>query len=90
MQSFNSAAFSIAMSGTEPRVHISWKHENSGYHMAHIESFLLQRPDDFLGLRKLVRNIINWGKNERLDKIRSSLDILRGESEKVASLASRE
>ena len=45
----NSAAFSIAMSGTEARLYISWEHHNDlDYYTATVESFLLQRPDHYL------------------------------------------
>lgn len=72
----DSAAFSIAMNGTEARLFISWKNDEVGYDMARIGSFLLQRPDDYLAFRKWVRNIIDWGRKERLIQIQQSLDIL--------------
>ncbi|KAI1106983.1 hypothetical protein F4804DRAFT_256427 [Jackrogersella minutella] len=85
VRSINSAAFSIAMSGTEARLYISWKQDELQYYMANIESFLLQRPDHYLEFRKYVRNIIDWGKDKRLAEVRSSLDILLEESRKKAS-----
>lgn len=45
---FDGAAFSIAMSGTEARLCISWKHDELRYYMANVKSFLLQRPDHYL------------------------------------------
>jgi hypothetical protein len=81
----NSAAFSIAMSGTKARLYISWKDDELRYYMANVESLLLQRPDHYLEFRKYVRNIIDWGKDKRLDEIRTSLDTLLEESRKRAS-----
>jgi hypothetical protein len=85
IQSMNSAAFSIAVRGTEARLYISWKNSELDYYMANIESFLLQKPSDYLEFRKYVRNIIDWGKDKRLNEIRDSLDRLLEESRKKAS-----
>jgi hypothetical protein len=79
------AAFSIAMSGTEARLYVSWKHDDLEYYMQQVESFVLQRPEHYLEFRKYVRNIIDWGKDKRLKEIRDSLDILLEESRKRAA-----
>ncbi|KAF2185811.1 hypothetical protein K469DRAFT_707477 [Zopfia rhizophila CBS 207.26] len=50
--SINSAAFSIAMSGSEARLYISWKHNELDYYMGNVECFLLHRPDHYLEFRK--------------------------------------
>jgi hypothetical protein len=42
----DSAAFSIAMNGTEARLYISWKHNELDYYIQKIDSFLLQKPKD--------------------------------------------
>jgi hypothetical protein len=83
IQPINSAAFSIAMSGTEARLYISWMNNELDHYMANVESFLLQKPKDYLEFRKYVRNIIDWGKDKRLDEIRDSLDSLLEESRMV-------
>ncbi len=44
IQQIDSAAFSIAMNGSEARLYISWKHDELAYHMANVKSFLLQDP----------------------------------------------
>lgn len=91
VQSINSAAFSVTMSGTEARLFVTWK-ENNKYSMAKVESFLLQSPNHYLKFRKLTRNILDWGRNRRLSEIKSALDaVFRGDggrsggSEKVKS-----
>lgn len=76
VQTINSAAFSIAMSGTEARLYISWKHDELVYYMQKIRGFYLQDPEQYITFRKYVRNIIDWGKDERLEEIRKSLDSL--------------
>lgn len=81
----DSAAFSITMSGTEARLYVSWKHDELKYYMAKVDSFLLQKPKDYVEFRKCVRNIINWGKDKRLNKIRDSLNSLLEENRKTAS-----
>ncbi|KAJ4265089.1 hypothetical protein NW762_005335 [Fusarium torreyae] len=48
-------------------------------------TFILQRPNEFLEFRKYVRNIIDWGRDERLRTIKAALDALIEERLKVAS-----
>ncbi|KAL8732309.1 MAG: hypothetical protein Q9166_002881 [cf. Caloplaca sp. 2 TL-2023] len=81
----DSASFSIAMSGTEARLYISWKQGDLDYYTKKVESYLLQRPADFLMFRQHVLNIIDWGRNERLEKIRNALDQLLEASRSMRS-----
>jgi hypothetical protein len=85
VQTINSAAFSIAMSGTEARLYISWKHNELDYYMQKVRSFSLQEPEQYVEFRKHVRNIIDWGKDKRLKEIRKSFDSLLEENRKMAS-----
>lgn len=85
----NSAAFSIAMCGTEARLYISWKQNKLDYYMANVDNFLLQDPEHYLKFRKYVCNIIDWGRGGRLEGIRKSLDSLLEESRKTASAAAK-
>ncbi|CAG9938907.1 unnamed protein product [Clonostachys rosea f. rosea IK726] len=85
----DSAAFSIAMSGTEARLYISWKNNKLDYYMSNVDNFLLHDPEHFLKFRKYVRNIIDWGRDERMEGIRKSLDDLLEESRKIASAAAK-
>lgn len=84
VQPVNSAAFSIAMSGTEARLYISWKHNESDYYMRKVDSFLLQKLNHYLEFRKYVRNIIDWGKGKRLKEIQDALDSLLEQSKTSA------
>lgn len=81
----DSAAFSIAMNGTEARLYISWKHDELNYYTRKVDSFLLQKPKDYMEFRKYVRNIIDWGKDKRLNEIQDSLNNLLEESRQTAS-----
>jgi hypothetical protein len=79
IQPINSAAFSIAMSGTEARLYISWKDEE-GYKMASVDNFLLHDPEQYLKFRNYVLNTIDWGRDKRLSEIRDCLDNLLEEN----------
>ncbi|CAD6455292.1 d0a73d59-aaf0-4045-835d-1e8292a975ad-CDS [Sclerotinia trifoliorum] len=69
------------MSGTEARFCVSWKHNEFEYYTQKVDSFLLQEPENYIKFRKYIRNIIDWGKEKRLDEIRNSLDSLLEERE---------
>ena len=69
VQLINSAVFIVAMSGTEARLFISWKHNEHDYYMQKVRSFALQDPGHLLEFREYVRNIIDWGKGSRLKDI---------------------
>ncbi|PFH61580.1 hypothetical protein XA68_16930 [Ophiocordyceps unilateralis] len=72
----DSAAFSIAMNGTEARLYVSWKENDLDYYMHLVDSFALQRPEHYIEFRRYVRNILDWGGDRRLQEIRESLDVL--------------
>ncbi|EHK48411.1 hypothetical protein TRIATDRAFT_178855, partial [Trichoderma atroviride IMI 206040] len=72
----DSTAFSIAMNGTEARLYVSWKHNDLDYYTQKVKSFLLQDPEHYIEFRKHVKNIIDWGKDQRLKEISESLDTL--------------
>ena len=81
----DSTAFSIAMNGTEARLYISWKHDELNYYMQRVDGFLLYKPNDYIEFRKCVRNIIDWGRDTRLQDIQKSLESLLEENRKTAS-----
>ncbi|KAF7867310.1 hypothetical protein EAF04_005393 [Stromatinia cepivora] len=81
----DSAAFSIAMNGTEARLYITWKYDELKYYMRKINSFLLQDPEHYAKFLKYVLNIIDWGMGKRLKEIQKSLDTLLEEDRKIAS-----
>jgi hypothetical protein len=73
------------MNGTEARLYVSWKHDELDYYTQNVDSFLLQKPTDYVEFRKHVLNIIDWGKDNHLKEIRDSLDVLLEENRKMAS-----
>ncbi|KAI1124329.1 hypothetical protein F5Y10DRAFT_269245 [Nemania abortiva] len=81
----NSAAFSLAMNGTEARLFVSWKHNERDYYMRKVRTFAVQEPDQYLEFYKYVRNIVDWGMNKRLLSICTAWDILLLESRKRAA-----
>ncbi|KAK0703059.1 hypothetical protein B0T26DRAFT_729711 [Lasiosphaeria miniovina] len=85
----NSATFSVAMNGTKARLYISWKHNDIDYYMRRVKSFLPQDPGHYIEFGKYVRNIIDWGKDKRLNEIRASLDKLLEEGRKRTSEAAK-
>ncbi|KAN0068852.1 hypothetical protein V8E54_013021 [Elaphomyces granulatus] len=68
----NSAAFTLAMSGTEARLFISWQAYDQRYFVQKIRSFALQEASQFLQFRAYVLNIIAWGTDTRLQEIRKA------------------
>ncbi|CEJ83777.1 hypothetical protein VHEMI03255 [[Torrubiella] hemipterigena] len=71
------ATFSVAMSNTEARLYISWEKEKFEYYTHRYRSFALADPQHLIEFRRYVRNIIDWGYNERLDTIRHALDLFQ-------------
>lgn len=82
VRQIDSASFSIAMNGTEARLFISWKQQDL-FNVQKVRSFALQEPDHFIEFRKYVRNIIDWGRDERLRSIQAALDTLIEEGRKA-------
>lgn len=85
-QLINSAVFSVAMNATEARLFITWKHEDhKTYYLQDVKSFLLSDVDHYLLFRRYVRNIVDWGTDQRLKEIRDSMDKFSKESRKRAA-----
>ena len=74
IQPINSAAFSIAMNGSETRLYVSWKHDKKVYYMQQFETFSLQTPNHFSKFHKYVQNILDWGRDKRLKDIQQPLN----------------
>lgn len=76
------------MNGTEARLYVSWKEEQT-FNVQKIRSFALQEADQFLEFRKYVLSIIDWGRNKRLESIKSALDLLAEEKSSAPRKATR-
>ncbi|TQS33432.1 hypothetical protein Golomagni_06224 [Golovinomyces magnicellulatus] len=85
VQKIDTSAFSIAMSGSEARLFITWRDSPEKYIMKHVQSYAMSRPDNYLEFRRVVRNILDWGKDERLRDIFKCLDSLLEENRLQAS-----
>jgi hypothetical protein len=68
------AAFSIALSGTEARLFITWRQDAASTRTQRVGHYLVQRHADLIELRKNVLNIFDWGRTERLQRISHTLD----------------
>jgi hypothetical protein len=85
IEGFNTTVFSIAMSGSEARLFVSWKQDNVSYYTQKVDSFALQRAEHYLEFRNYVLNIIDWGLKTRLERIQTLLDQLFEEDRKALS-----
>ncbi|RDA88931.1 hypothetical protein CP532_5505 [Ophiocordyceps camponoti-leonardi (nom. inval.)] len=72
----NTSVFSIAMSGTEARLYVSWKNDRTSFHTRIVRSFLIHDANHYSQFRNYVHNIIDWGHVRRLEEIRRSLNVL--------------
>jgi hypothetical protein len=72
----STTVFSIAMNNSEARLYISWK-EGERYYTQQIEGLLVYKPQDYLVLRRFIRNVLQWGKDYRRPQIGAVLDALR-------------
>ncbi|RGP60592.1 hypothetical protein FSPOR_10559 [Fusarium sporotrichioides] len=79
----DTSAFSISMNGTEARLYITWK-ERESFFVQKIRSFALQEAQQLLEFRKYVLNIMDYGMNERLESIKSGLDLLSKDGSKAS------
>ncbi|PQE14068.1 hypothetical protein CJF30_00006856 [Rutstroemia sp. NJR-2017a BBW] len=85
IEGLNTTVFSIAMSGSEARLFVSWKQDNVSYYTQKVDSFALQRAEHYLEFRNYVLNIIDWGLKTRLERIQTLLDQLFEEDRKALS-----
>ncbi|EPE07732.1 hypothetical protein F503_00454 [Ophiostoma piceae UAMH 11346] len=81
-EEIETTAFSLSMSGSEARLHVTWKEADAQYKMQHIGSYVVQEPPQYIELRKRIRNIIDWGRQTRLAGILQLLDQLAEEKSK--------
>ncbi|XXH04149.1 hypothetical protein Hte_010562 [Hypoxylon texense] len=67
--------FSISVNAYEAVLHVSWEEEGQ-YIMKDLEFFYLRRQEGLLKLGAYVKSILKWGKKQRLNEIRTALDLL--------------
>lgn len=84
VQRLDNAVFSIAMSNWAAKLYISWQ-SDMDFFSSRVGAFCLVDPESFIQFRRRVRNIIDWGMNQRLDHTRGCLDVLIEEKRLLAS-----
>lgn len=70
-------------------IYVSWRGEELKYFTREVDTFLLKHPTQFLRFRKIVKNILDWGAEKRLEEIRAALDYIIEEDRKAVSLAAK-
>lgn len=76
VQQIDHATFSVAMSNRSATLFISWQAENLSFYTTEVNSFALSRPAQFRDFRRHMRNIVDWGANQRLLDIHNCLEVL--------------
>ncbi|KAK8105197.1 hypothetical protein PG999_008556 [Apiospora kogelbergensis] len=71
------ASFSVVMGQLGTDIFVSWRNDDgTGYHIAPIAGYYLKAREDYIHFRRCIRNIINWGKGERLAQIQEALGLI--------------
>ena len=85
----DTASFSIAMNSSDARLHISWKANDLKYYTARVRCYQLQEPEQYKRFWNDVRNVIDWGTDQRLCDIRNAIEHLLREGHERAGAKSR-
>lgn len=85
VQLVDNLSYCIAVDNNVAQLYISWKEDDLNYFLQRVDAFLLSSPEHFKNFRKQVRNILDWGKDTRLEQIRNALDTILEESRKKAA-----
>lgn len=72
----NDVSFGMATDHRVATLFVAWKGDNPEFLTQELDSFFLKRQEDFIRLRKIMKNILDWGANERLKEIQDALDFL--------------
>lgn len=88
-QRIDSLCCCIAADNNTAQLYISWKEDDLIYYLQQVDAFLLWSPEHFINFRKQVRNILDWGKDTRLQQIRDALDRILTENRKEVSESSK-
>jgi hypothetical protein len=74
--------YCVAADNSFAHLYVSWKPERLRYYLHEIGAYRLSYEEDFKEFRRQVRNIIDWGRDERLRQIKASLDFILEEERK--------
>lgn len=81
INNLDTSVFSVVTNGNEARLSVTWKSVDGAYLMKEVRGYLLSQENQYIQFRRAVRNILDWGMNERLEGIRLRLRTLRHEQE---------
>ncbi|EPE07733.1 hypothetical protein F503_00455 [Ophiostoma piceae UAMH 11346] len=79
-------AYSLTMTGWVAVLYVTWKELDGSFKMQRFGTYLLQKPEEFLELRKRLKNILDWGRGARLTQISGLLDWLVQEEQNAQAL----
>lgn len=82
----DSMTYSIVADNNTAQLYISWAEEPQ-YNVQQVDAFLLSRKEDLKKLHRMIRNILDWGKEERLMQIKMALDVILEVKQKEQSVA---
>lgn len=75
----------MALDNNMANLYISWKEDGPKHYPQVVDSFVLSSPGHFLMLHQQVRNILDWGKGERLKQTKEAFDIILKEKMKMVA-----
>lgn len=81
--------YCIAMDNRHAQLYVSWKADLLDYYMYEVRAYVLSREDEYKDFRRHIRNILDWGSDQRLAQIKQSLDVLLEESRKETAKAAK-
>jgi CRISPR/Cas system CMR-associated protein Cmr1 (group 7 of RAMP superfamily) len=85
VRSIDNTSFSIALNEYSAKLFITWRHEDSDYFVLDFKAFLLEDLEHYKQFQKYVKNILEWGRGERLKDIRAALDSLLEEKRETTA-----
>lgn len=78
-----SIAYSTTIVGTLATMFIHWTtQEPEAYHMKALDSFNLTKPGEVLLFRRAIRNVLDWGLQDRYDLQRACMDAIHADMER--------
>ncbi|KAI0124718.1 hypothetical protein BJ170DRAFT_634816 [Xylariales sp. AK1849] len=84
----DTTAFSVAMNGHWAVIYAAWD-EGRNFYVQRVKDYLLHLPEHFLKFSNVVRNMLEWGKDRRLQAIRECLDSIYEAQQKLAEQSAK-
>lgn len=75
----DTTVFSVAIDGLMAMFYATSKVGKNEYRMQYVSILVLQNPEDYVKMRRMIRNIIDWGREKRLASILRLLRALAAE-----------